>query len=451
MGNKKVSLLNMILFTVCGIIVLDTFVQPAASGASSITIWLITAVFFFIPYGLANAELGAAYPDNGGLFVWVKKAFGDLSATLAGWFYWLSVAFWMPAVFIAFSYWFSYAFAPNLGVWPLAMIAVLLCWGVVYIGIRGIEVSIAFTNVAAILKMLVLAVFGVLGVVYGLKNGFANDFSLSAFMITFDDAMVFAPAIVFNLLGFEMISSVAGEIENPQKNVPKMTILAGALITFMYVFGTFGVLAATPAESIDPLDGFYNALYELTSVFGSLQEPLFRVLIGITLFTLVSNMISWSLAGVEVLNGAELDRTDSFLAHIHPKYKTPDYSYILMGALASLLIIMNFALSEDANEVFWTILSFSFVIFLLPYVWMFPALIKLRLTDSDTPRPYLIPGGKVGVWVVGILGEFFILLALGMLFITPFDLVYHSTLIFGTILCSLYGIYLYKLEKRHVD
>lgn len=447
MEKKKVSLMNMILFTVCGIIVLDTFVQPAASGASSITIWIITAIFFFIPYGLANAELGAAYPENGGLFVWVKKAFGDLSATLAGWFYWLSVAFWMPAVFVAFSYWFSYAFAPDLGTWPLALIAVALCWGVVYIGVRGLEISILFTNIAAILKMFVLAVFGVLGIVYGIKYGFANDFSLEAFKISFDDALVFAPAIVFNLLGFEMISSVAGEIDDPQKNVPKMTVLAGLVITFMYVFGTFGVLVATPADSIDPLDGFYNALLELTTVLGPYQQVSFNILISITLFTLVSNMISWSLAGVEVLDGAELDKTNSFLAHKNKKYDTPDYSYYLMGALSTFLIVLNFALSEDANEVFWTILSFSFVIFLLPYVWMFPALIKLRITDSKTMRPYLIPGGMVGVWIVGILGELFILAALFMLFYTPFDFVYHTTLVVGTILCSLYGVYLYKLKN----
>lgn len=446
--TKKVSLINMVLFTVCGIIVLDTFVQPAASGVSSITIWVLTAIFFFIPYGLTNAELGAAYPDDGGIFVWVKKAFGDLSATVAGWYYWLSVAFWMPAVFIAFSYWFSYAFAPNLSKWPLAIMAVLLCWSVVYIGIRGIHVSIAFTNVAAILKMFVLLVFGALGIVYGIKNGFANDFTLEAFIPDFNDALVFAPAIVFNLLGFEMISSIAQQIENPKKNVPKMTVLSGGLITLMYIFGTFGVLAATPASQIDPLDGFYIALLELTTVFGTYQDPVFKVLIVITLLTLISNMISWSLAGVEVLDGAKLDKKNNFLAHKHSKYNTPDYSYILMGVLSSLLIIMNFALTEDANEVFWTILSFSFVIFLLPYVWLFPALIRLRIIDSKTHRPYKIPGGMLGVWIVGIFGELFILAALFMLFYTPFDWLYHGTLIVGTLLCTLYGIYLNYQEVK---
>ena len=149
----------MVLFTVCGILVLDTFVAPAAIGVSSITIWIITAVLFFIPYGLINAELGAAYPEDGGIFAWVKRAYGDLSATLVGWFYWVNVAFWMPAVFIAFSWWFQLAYFPDLPLFWGAAIAVALCWLVVYIGIRGIELSVTVTNIAAILKVAILLIF----------------------------------------------------------------------------------------------------------------------------------------------------------------------------------------------------------------------------------------------------------------------------------------------------
>ena len=76
MQEKKVNLLKMVGFTVTGIVVLDTFVAPAAMGVSSFTVWLLTAVLFFIPYGLINAELGAAYPDDGGIFAWLKRAFG---------------------------------------------------------------------------------------------------------------------------------------------------------------------------------------------------------------------------------------------------------------------------------------------------------------------------------------------------------------------------------------
>ena len=101
--NKKVSLVKTVLFTVCSILVLDSFVAPAIIGVSSITIWIVTAIVFFIPYGLLSAELGSTYPDDGGIVSWVDRAFGEYPSVLVGWMYWINVAFWMPAVFTAFS------------------------------------------------------------------------------------------------------------------------------------------------------------------------------------------------------------------------------------------------------------------------------------------------------------------------------------------------------------
>ena len=449
--EKKVNLFKMVGFTVCGIVVLDTFVAPAAMGVSSITVWLLTAIFFFIPYGLINAELGAAYPDDGGIYAWVKRAFGEFQATLVAWFYWVNVAFWMPAVFLAFSWWFSMAFAPDMGIWASAGLAIAMCWLIVYIGIRGVELSIKVTNIAAVMKTAVLVIFGLLGVAYAAKNGFANDFSLSAFAINLDfDTIAFSSAIVYNLLGFELISSVASKIDEPGKNIPKMTIMAGVLIAALYIIGTFGVLVAIPAEAVDPLDGFFYAIQELTTVFGPAQPVAFSVIIIAALLTLVANMISWTMGGVEVLDEAEFTKKTKLLGHRHAKFDTPDYSYVLMGVISTALIVLNFALSESANEAFWTILSFSFLIFFLPYLWLFPAAIKLRIADKETPRPYKVPGGMPGLIIAGVLGFAFIAVGCILLFVTGegWDPLYHLTLIIGTILTTAYGVVLYKNSHK---
>ncbi|GKX31094.1 amino acid transporter [Vallitalea longa] len=447
MAEKKVSLFKMVSFTVCGIVVLDTFVAPAAMGVSSITIWILTAILFFIPYGLINAELGAAYPEDGGIFAWVRRAYGDFQATLVAWYYWVNVAFWMPAVFIAFSTWFSMAYVPNMDLWILAALAIIMCWIIVYIGIRGVDFSIKVTNIAAILKVAVLIVFGVLGAVYGVQKGFANDFSISNFALEFDfNTISFSSAIVYNLLGFELISSVASSIENPERNIPKMTILAGILITALYVIGTFGVLAAIPAGDIQPLDGFILAIKELCSIFGNAQTAVFNVIVAVALFTLVSNMISWTLGGVEVLDQAEFTKKTKLLGHRHRKYNTPDYSYVLMGVISTVLIVLNFLLSGSANDAFWTILSFSFLIFFLPYLWLFPSAVKLRNKDTDVERPYKVPLGKFGLYLSSILGFLFIALGVILLFVTGegWDSLYHLTLIIGFILTTLFGVYLYR-------
>lgn len=448
MPEKKVSLFKSVLFTICSIVVLDTFAAPAIIGVSSITIWIITAIIFFIPYGLISAELGSTYPDDGGIYNWVERAYGERPAVLVGWYYWVNVAFWMPAVFIAFATWISYVFFPDASPWLLAGIAIVMCWLIVMVGIRGVELGVLVTNIAAVAKVAVLLIFGGLGVAYGIKHGLANDFSLESFLPSFDNTTQYIAAITYNLLGFELIGSIGGSIRDPGKTIPRMTVFAGIAITALYVFGTFGILAAIPAAEVDAADGFFFALQELCSVFGGAQRPVFVVIVIIAALTLVANMVSWSMGACEVLSAARLDKRSRLLGHRNKKYGTSDGLYIIMGLIATALLVLNFALSGDANEAFWTILSFSFVIFLLPYLFMFPACARLRRTDPDTPRPYRVPGGKFGLWLSVGLCELVVAVCIFFLFKDAGAGLPLWTLIIGTALTTLVGMLLYRSGKK---
>lgn len=449
METKQVNLFKSVLFTVCSILVLDTFVAPAIIGVSSITIWIITAIVFFIPYGLISAELGSTYPDDGGIYSWVNRAYGEKTAVMVGWYYWVNVAFWMPAVFIAFAYWMSYTFFPSASPWVLCAIAAAMCWVIVAIGIHGIELSVTVTNIAAICKVTVLLIFGILGVVYAVKNGPANDFSAKSFIPTLGNTTQYIAAIVYNFLGFELIGSIGSKIKDPGKTIPKMTIFAGIIITALYVFGTFGVLAAIPADQIDTADGFFYALQELCTVLGPAQHVFFVIIIVVASLTLVSNMVSWTMGANEVLAASELDKRSKLLGHRNKKYDTPDGLYVIMGILSTFLLILNFSLSGDANDIFWVILSFSFVIFMLPYLFMFPAALKLRKTDSATERPYSVPGGIGGLRFCVILCEFCIALSIFFLFKDAEGAIGLWTLIIGTVLTTFFGWLLIRAGDKN--
>lgn len=399
--NKKVSLVSTVLFTVCGVLTLDSFVAPAMIGVSAISVWIIAAVVFFIPYGLLSAELGSSFPDDGGIVSWVGRAFGEFPSVLVGWMYWINVAFWMPAVFVAFSGWLSIAVFPGMSLTAQAAIAVAMCWVIVFIGVRGIELSVTVSGVMAVVKMGILVVFGAMGVAYGLKFGFANDFSVANWIPGMDNAVSYVGAIVYNLLGFELIGSIGSRIHDPRRTVPRMTVIAGSAITLLYCFGTFGVLAAINAADIDAVDGFVYALRELCSVFGRAAAPVFYALIVLSVLSLVANMITWCLGANEAFQAAELDRRSKLLAHRHPRYGTSDMLYYIMGAVASALIVLNFLFSGSANDIFWTIFSFSSIVFMLNYLFMFPAALKLKYTDP-TPRNYEVPGGKAGMWICSV-------------------------------------------------
>lgn len=454
-NTNKVSLTKTVLFTVCSILVLDSFVAPTILGVSSITIWIITAIFFFLPYGLLSAELGSTYPDDGGITSWVQRAFGEFWGVMEGWMYWINVAFWMPAVFTAFSGWtvMALSFAGiELPIFVEAGLAVIMCWVIVYIGIRGIDLSVEVAAIMAYLKMGILVLLGVLGIIYGMKNGLANDFSGASWVPALSDVVNLTDGgyfgvIVYNLLGFELIGSIGSQIEDAKHTVPKMTIVAGVAIVAIYCIGSFGVLAAIPAEAIDEVDGFVYALQELCTVFGSAGNFVFAIVLLGAILTLVANMITWTLGANESFMAAELDKRSKFLGHRHAKYGTADNLYIVMGVVSSALCILNYALSGDANDVFWALFSFSSIVFMLCYVIEFAAAYKLKVSDN-TPRVYEVPGGKFGMLVCVILCEVSVLLAiLGLLDLDVTGYGFWMQLI-GLILTFVVGIVLYYAGKK---
>lgn len=446
--TKKINLTQTVLFTVASILVLDSFVAPAIIGVSSIPLWIIMAIIFFIPYGLLSAELGASYPDDGGIVSWVGRAFGEFPSVLVGWMYWINVAFWMPAVFTAFSGWLTLGVFPGMSMVVQAIIAVVMCWLVVYIGVRGIDLSVFVSNIMAVLKMAMLLIFGILGVVYAIKHGTANDFtSLKNWIPSWDNTLIYGAVIVYNLMGFELIGSIGSKIENPKHTIPRMTIIAGAAITFFYAFGTFGVLAALPSSEINEVDSFVYALQELCSVFGPAQNVIFTILILLSIITLVANMITWTMGANESFMAAGLDKRSKLLAHRHKKFDTADNLYYIMGIISTILIILNYALSGDANDIFWTIFSFASIVFLVNYLFMFPAAIKLKYTD-DTPREYAVPGGKFGMWVAAILCFLFVGLAIYFLIDWDFTAYPFWMQLIGVIITVFTGWLLYKSGKK---
>lgn len=447
MNGKKVGFLKCLLFTICSVLVLDSLAPaPARFGVRSITMWVVLALVFFIPYGLISAELGSTYPDDGGITAWVTRAYGEHLGVQTGWFYWVNVAFWMPAVFVTFAWWLSYSFFPNAPAWVMAALAVVMCWVIVAVGIGGVELSVTVTAVAAYCKMAILLLFGALGIAYCVRFGPASDFSPASFQLrSFGDLSSGVAVIVYNLLGFELIGSIGGQIENPGRTVPKMTVIAGFVITFLYLLGTFGILAAL--REVSEMDGFYDALSQLCRVCGPAQTVVRDVLVVATCLTMVSNMLSWTLGANESLIAASLDRRSPFLGK-RSRRGTAVNLYLTMGVLSTVMLLLNFAFgSEDANAIFWDVLSFSFVIFLTPYVFLFLSAIRLRYIDPDTTRVYEVPGGLGGMWIAA--GLCLLCVGTGIFFLFRDDLAAGNLFAFwvkvlGTALCVSAGELLYR-------
>ncbi len=185
-GFKRVLRgLDMTLFSICAIIVLDTLGASASIGASTIAWYVITLVLFFIPYGLITAELGSTYPGQGGIYVWIQRAFGQKWAARTTWYYWINVALWMPSVYVLFAGVFSQLFFPELSLFWIIVIGVAMTWVTVLVGIITLEVGKWVPNLGAILKAALILVLGIGGIVFLARNGVANDLSFKALLVYF--------------------------------------------------------------------------------------------------------------------------------------------------------------------------------------------------------------------------------------------------------------------------
>lgn len=450
-GFKKVLRgLDMTLFTVCAILVIDTLAPSAAIGAPSISWWIITLVLFFIPYGLITAELGTTYPEEGGLYVWIKRAFGEKWAARSTWFYWINVALWMPSVYILFAGIFAQLFYPDLGLWPKIALGVGMTWLTVWIGTLSLETGKWFPNLGAFLKALLMVVIGLAAFVYAARHGVANDLSLPALLPRWDAGLAFLPVIVYNFMGFELMSGAGEEMQDPGRDIPRAIITSGVLIAIFYLLGTLGMLMALPLEQLGLVSGIIDTLRVLFGETGMGNAAVTVLGVG-ALYTLLANMVTWTMGAnrtaAEAANEGELP---AIFGQLHPVHKTPVSAFIITGVVSTVVIVLYGLLAGSAEELFWTLFAFSSIVFLLPYLALFPAFLKLRSSDPDTPRPYRLPGGKAVAWLAAVLCELFILQAI-IFFIwvpgEPLDWAYAGPVLIGVLITVIVGEGLLLLAK----
>ncbi len=457
LAPKKLRLFDIVLFNICAIVGLDTIGAGAGMGVSGMTWRLLGILLFFIPYGFVSAELGSTWPKAGGIYVWTKKAYGDFWGTMISWLYWINVVYWMPSIYVTFAAVFTSVFFPGLSAsaqtFLQVIIGLVMIWFTVFLGIKNITMSDFVTNTGAIIKALLFLSLGLFGVVYALKFEMANSFALSNWKITWDSTVALAPVIVYNFMGFELVSSFSDKLKSPKKDIPKAIMLGGGLISVLYIVSAFGVLAIFRVEDINIVTGISDSLNILVAkTLGDNFSWLFYLMIIGFLLSLFAFMFSWAFGANCVIGETGLDKKAKILGHRHPKYDSPDYAFYVMGIVGSLLLIGNYIGMQNVQQIFWTLFALSSILFLLPYLFMFPAVLKLRRTEPDTERPFRVPGGKLGLWISVVLGEFFLLLAVVFFFVPPENtenvLRYELSLIIGISVTIAVGLYIHFKSKK---
>ncbi|UTW45221.1 APC family permease [bacterium SCSIO 12696] len=391
---KTLKSRDLTLFTVSAILLLDTLAAAASVGVSSIFWWLFLAVIFFLPFGLISSEMGTTYPEQGGVYAWVRNAFGKRWGSRISWAYWVNTALWNPSIFILFAGVFKQLFAPNLSLTWQIVIGIALSWISVIINIVTLKVGKWVPNVGAIFKLIIFATLILGGLNYVQDNGMANEITMDTLMPTWSGSLEYIPAIIYGMLGFELMCASSDEIKNPAKDIPKATLISGCIILLFYTLGTLAILAAVPVADVNLVEGLVDTL---TLFFGgSTFGTAFVTILGIAaLYTFLSNGVTWAMGCNRAMSEAALDgELPKFLGKTHPQSGTPVGAAIAMGILSTLVLLFYGIIASSNEDLFWSLFSFSAVIFLLTYIGMMLAFLKLRKVDAERHRPFRIPGGS---------------------------------------------------------
>jgi len=421
MKKKKFKLVDAVLATVCITLVAESVMPTAAIGNSQYFWWIFLIIAFCLPYGMISAELGTTYPSEGGMYDWVKRAFGAKWAGRVAWNYWINFPLWIASLAVAVTDVIMGIFDITLSVPMLLILQLAYTWLVSILGTQRIGESKWIVNIGTFFKILFMVGLGVLGIYVYIKTGeSANPINSALDLLpTLDLAgLSFLSVIIFNFLGFEVVATFVDDMENPKKEIPKALIVGGILMALFYILPATGINIAMTLEQAEA-SGITESFLILLTKLGFAPEAIRIVVIGVGLmfiYTMVANIVSWSFG---VNSVAKYSADDGGLPKVFSKTNKQGVPYmasIMNGVVASIIVVIGIILgevSESASNLFWTFFSLSLVTLLISYIPLFLAFLKLRKTDN-TKRVYRVPGGKVVTYLMTYIP--FVLLILGIIF-----------------------------------
>lgn len=420
--KKKFRLFDAILATVCITLVAESVMPTAAIGNSQYFWWIFLIIAFCIPYGMISAELGTTYQSEGGMYDWVKRAFGAKWASRVAWNYWINFPLWIASLAVAVTDVIAGILDINLSIWMLLLLQLGYTWLVSFLGTQRIGESKWIINIGTIFKIAFMVSLGLLGLYVYVKTGeSANPIRSAADLLPSMDlaGLSFLSVIIFNFLGFEVVATFADDMEKPKKEIPKALIIGGTLMAIFYILPATGINIAMSLEQAEA-SGITESFMILLTKLG-LNPDFVRIVVIMVgmmfIYTMVANIVSWSFG---VNSVAKYSADDGGLPKVFSKTNKEGVPYmasIMNGVVASIIVILGIILgevSESASNLFWTFFSLSLVTLLLSYTPLFLAFLKLRKVDSKKKRVYKVGGSDTFIKVFAIVP--FVLLILGVVF-----------------------------------
>jgi glutamate:GABA antiporter len=410
---KSLRRFDMVFFTICAFVGLDTLGTVASNGAQGFTWLVVLAILFVAPYALMMAEVGSAFCQEGGPYEWSKMAFGRLQGGIAAVLYWVTNPLWVGGslAFIATEAWNDNIFGIGAGSFGDYVFKLLFIWLSIGVAIISLRRGKWIPNVGAFLRVLVLGFFTLTTIIYAIDHG-VDGFPAGDLKPTGAIFLALVPVLIFNYVGFELQNAAAEEMQNPQRDVPLSVLRSGVVGVLCYAIPIFAILVVLPGEKVTGIGGFLDAVTETFSVYGGAQDFLLGAMTICFVTTLLTSGAVWMIGSDRILAVAAYDGAFwGFFGKFNAKLGTPVRVNVMSGVASSIFMILAVAaFNSGADSKFLVVLTIAISTTLISYLWIFTAAVKLRYTHPHVHRPYHVPYGKTGMWIAGVLTTFWVAL-----------------------------------------
>ena len=403
---KSFRRFDMLFFTVCALVGLDTLGQVSSYGAQTFTWLIVLAVLFVLPYALLMAELGSTFTAEGGPYVWMKMSWGRCVAGIGAVLYWVTNPLWVGGslAFISTAAWSSNISPIGNGTFGDYTFKLVFIWVSIGVAIVSLQRGKWIPNVGALMRVLVLGFFSLTLVIYAFEHG-VHGYSLHQFGPSTPVFLGLVPLLLFNYVGFELQNGAAEEMIDPQKDVPRSVGIAGLMTVLLYSIPIFGILEVLPASKISGIGGFLDAVRTTFGVYGGAQNVLVDLMALGFIFALVTSGSVWMMGSDRIQAVAAYDGAFiGWFGRFNRYFGTPVRVNVMSGIVSTLFMIAAEQLSNGSNaSTFTVVLYLATSTTLLSYLLIFPTVIKLRYSHPHVHRPYRLPFGMAGVWIAGVL------------------------------------------------
>ncbi|HLW84917.1 MAG TPA: APC family permease [Candidatus Sulfotelmatobacter sp.] len=446
---------DLVLFYVITGISLRWIASAAAAGPSSIVIWVGAWLCFYTPLALSVLELSSRYPNEGGLYVWSKRAFGDFSGFMAGWTYWTSNLPYFPAVlyFAASNILFmrQAAWQHLSGNATFYIVFALLTLGAATLmNIVGLDVGKWLHNIGALAMWIPVCIVIVMGLVAWHRYGSATSFTVRSMTpSTHLNDIIFWSVLTFAFGGCETASFMGEEIKNAHRTIPIALLTGGVVVTICYILGTVCVLLALPSSEVNSLQGLVQAVSKTSARVGFPGVlPVAAFLIALSNIGAASAYLA-AVARLPFVAGLDRFLPKEFGA-LHPRWKTPWVALLTQFVLGAIFIFLGQA-GTSVKGAYDVLVSMGVITYFIPYLYLFAAMIKLQREPAG-PEVIRVPGGKTAAKLVAIVGFVTTTVTIALSLIPQADEPNKPLALFkivgATTALVLVGVWIYLAGKR---